>query len=87
MAVFMGFLRRIGFMEGPGQPSDIPKISGTADFPGFLPIQFIIIGQVSPPYKVLVSGQKRGDRDDEPHSRLLYSSSSFCRIFYGHNGK
>src|SRR2546425_245466 len=29
-----------------------------------------------PPYKVLVSGQKRGDRDDEPHSRWLCSSYS-----------
>jgi hypothetical protein len=44
MVVFMGFLRHIDFMEGPGQPSDIPKTSGTTDFPGFLHIQFIMNG-------------------------------------------
>ena len=44
MAVFTGFLRRIGFMEGPGQPSDIPKTSSSMDFPEFLPIEFIMNG-------------------------------------------
>jgi hypothetical protein len=41
MAVFMGFLRSLDFMVGPGQPGDILKTSGAIDFSGFLQIQFI----------------------------------------------